>query len=316
MKKYTPLILLFIFIMLAVAGCQNPNRRSDAGPALSEEELVNIYYLAGKLGMTVTGITSQKITLADKQNTVDLYTSSNHVYINNEYVSPLGKTKKIDDMLHVRASLEQQIRSKTKKTIVTPIVPEKVKPIEKPKPMVSGVKIVIDAGHGGKDPGATSTYGFYEKTVNLDVALQLADLLSARGFNVIMTRKNDVFVELEDRAAIANQSNAKLFVSIHADSCSTSGTNGFTLYVARQASWASKQLANSIDAQMAKTGIKSRGTKDADYKVLKFTRCPAVLVELGYLSNYWEAKQLKNKDMQKKLAQTIADGITNYVKGR
>ncbi|MBU2596576.1 MAG: N-acetylmuramoyl-L-alanine amidase, partial [Planctomycetes bacterium] len=74
--------------------------------------------------------------------------------------------------------------------------------------------------------------------------------------------------------------------------------------------------AGSIDKQMLQTGIKSRGTRKADFRVLKYTRCPAVLVELGYLSNYWEAKQLKNKDMQKRLANAIACGITDYFKNR
>ena len=131
-----------------------------------------------------------------------------------------------------------------------------------------------------------------------------------------MTRSNDTFVELEERADIGNRNNAVMFISIHADSCATSTTNGFTLYVARQADWRSKKLAGLIDSQMTQTGIKSRGTSQADYRVLKYSRCPAVLIELGYLSNYWEAQQLKDKDMQKKLALAIVSGIINYASGK
>jgi N-acetylmuramoyl-L-alanine amidase len=67
---------------------------------------------------------------------------------------------------------------------------------------------------------------------------------------------------------------------------------------------------------MAQTGIGSNGVRNADYRVLTHTGCPAILIELGYLSNYWEAKQLKNKDMQRKLAMAITDGITDYITAR
>jgi len=311
MRKPVLLTLLFVFVIFAVSGCQAPAKRTG-DLSLEPEQMVNIYYLAGKLGMTVSQA-DDKIILSDKNNTVTIHPKVDQVYINDNYLAPLGRTKKIDSMLHVRSTLEDQILSNLKKTEIKPIIPKPVKPVRKIHPAISGTKIVIDAGHGGKDPGAISTYGFYEKTVNLDVAMQIADLLKEQGFNVIMTRDKDEFIELEERANIANRNKAKLFISIHADSCNTSKANGFTLYVARSASWTSKSLAISIDRQMLQTGIKSRGTRKADFRVLKYTQCPAVLIELGYLSNYWEAKQLKNKDMQKRLARSIADGITNYV---
>jgi N-acetylmuramoyl-L-alanine amidase len=277
--------------------------------------MVNIYYLAGKLGMTVSQ-EEDEVVLSDKNNTVTIYPKVDQVYVNNNYLTPLGRTKKIDDMLHVRSTLEDQIRDNLKKAKIKLIIPKPFKPAKKIYPAISGTKIVIDAGHGGKDPGAISSYGYKEKTVNLDVALQVAQILRDEGHKVIMTRDSDEFIELEERAAIANRSKADIFISIHADSCATSSKNGFTIYVARSGSSASTRLANAIDNCMAQTGISSNSVRQADYRVLTHTNCPAVLIELGYLSNYWEAKQLKNVSMQKRLANSIANGITDYLKRR
>ncbi|MBN1788485.1 MAG: N-acetylmuramoyl-L-alanine amidase [Sedimentisphaerales bacterium] len=310
MRKFALLIFLSISAAIALSGCQKPAQRSGDF-SLEPEQMVNLYYMAGTFGMTVT-VADDRIILSNEDNTVIIYPEVDQVYVNNQYIAPLGRTRKIDGMLHVRSGLEEQIRSSFKVEI-KPIVPKPV-PVPKIPPKITGATIVIDPGHGGKDPGAISTYGFYEKTVNLDVAMQISDILKKQGCNIIMTRDRDVFIELEERADIANRNRAKLFISIHADSCNTKNANGFTLYVARNASQAAKMLATSIDGQMPQTGIKSRGIKQADFKVLKHTRCPAVLIELGYLSNYWEAKQLKNQDMQRRLANAIADGITDYLK--
>ena len=314
MRKLATLISLFGFIIFAAAGCQKPAQQTTGQPSLAAEKLVNIHYLAGRLGMTVSQADNNKIVFTDINNTVTIYPKNDLVYVNNNYLTPLGRTKKINDMLHVRSGLEQLIATELIKTEIKPVLPKQVKPVEKIRPVVSGRTIVIDAGHGGKDPGAISSYGYEEKIVNLDVALQIAQILKDKGLRVIMTRNNDKFIELEERAAIANRNRADIFISIHSDSSAKSSTNGFTVYVERSSSSASTNLADAIDRRMAQTGISSNGVRKADYRVLTHTGCPAVLIELGYLSNYWEAKQLKNKDIQKKLAYAITDGITDYIK--
>ena len=129
-----------------------------------------------------------------------------------------------------------------------------------------------------------------------------------------MTRDSDRFIELEDRAAVANRNRADLFVSIHADSCQDSSLRGFTMYIARAASWSSNRAASAISRSMARTGLDSRGTRKADYRVLVHIRCPAVLVELGYLSNPSDARPLKNKSFQNRLAQAIANGIVDFLR--
>jgi N-acetylmuramoyl-L-alanine amidase len=316
MRKTASMILLSVFVIFTAAGCQQAAKQTSGKSSLAGEQMVNIYYLAGKLGMTVSLTSKEKNTFNDGINTVTILTKQDQVFVNNNYLAPLGKTKKINDMLHVSSGLEQLIATELVKTGIKPILPvlpKKVKPAEKTRPVISGKTIVIDAGHGGKDPGATSSYGYEEKTVNLNVALQIAQILRDKGLRVIMTRNGDEFIELEERAAIANRNRADIFISIHADSCATSSKNGFTLYVERSSSSASTSLANAIDRRMAQTGISSNGVSKADYRVLTHTGCPAVLIELGYLSNYWEAKQLINKDIQKKLAYAITDGITDYI---
>jgi N-acetylmuramoyl-L-alanine amidase len=320
MKKKVLFISLLAIVSMGMSGCQQSSKRSSSG-SLAEDEFINIYYLAGKLEMPITLTTDRKIVFSGGGNTIAIYPKDDYVYLNDKYFGTLGKTKRIDGMLQVRASLLTQLKSefagKTPAAITPPItpVPTVIKPTA--APWTGGGKvIVIDAGHGGKDPGAISPNGFYEKTVNLDVAIAITKLLREKGFRVIMTRSTDNFIELEERANIGTQNNAALFVSIHADSCATSDTNGFSVYISRQPDWQEMKLADSINAQMARTGLQSRGRKEADYRVLKFSRCPAVLIEMGYLSNYWEANQLKDKNMQQKIATAITGGIVNYFGGK
>jgi len=319
MRKNASLILLFVFTIFAVAGCKQPAKRTAGGLLAANDQPINIYYLAGRLGMAISQADDNKIVFSNITNTVTIYPKNDQIYVNDNYLAPLGRIKKINDMLHVRSSLEQQIRSELIKTEIKTVVPMPPKPVEKApaaRPSVSGRTIVIDPGHGGKDPGAVNSSGYEEKTVNLDVALQIAQILRDKGLRVIITRNNDEFIELEERADIANRNRADIFISIHSDSSATSSKNGFTLYVERSSSGASTKLANAIDSRMAQTGIGSNGVRNADYRVLTHTGCPAILIELGYLSNYWEAKQLKNKDMQRKLAMAITDGITDYITAR
>ena len=319
MRKTILLILFFVFVILAAAGCQQPVKRTTGKTTLANEPLVNIYYLAGRLGMTVTSSSDEKAVFKDSDNTVAIYFKEDQVYVNKSYVGPVGRTKKIDGQFNVRSSIESDIRSNLKKPIVTTVpIPAVPAPQKTTKPVLdlSGKVVVIDAGHGGKDPGAISSAGYEEKSVNLDVAMQIAQILRDRGIRVITTRSNDTFIELEERAYIANRNGADVFISIHADSSETSSKNGFTVYVARSCSSAATNLANSINNRMIQTGTSSNGVRQADYRVLTHTRCPAVLVEIGYLSNYWEAKQLKNIDTQRRLAKAIADGLTDYFNRR
>jgi N-acetylmuramoyl-L-alanine amidase len=176
-----------------------------------------------------------------------------------------------------------------------------------------GATLIIDAGHGGRDPGALGEGPVPEKTVNLGVTSRLVNLLRARGATVITTRNSDRFIELDDRAALADQHRVDLFISIHADSCPRPSVTGSTLYIARNAVRESERAAERIAAALKRAGIECRGIRRAGFRVLVGHSRPAVLVECGYLSNPGEAKRLSTASYQTRLAEALADGIANHL---
>ncbi len=179
-------------------------------------------------------------------------------------------------------------------------------------PSAGAYHVVIDPGHGGRDPGAVSPIGLHEKEVNLAVSLEAARLLRKDGFKVTMTRRTDIFVELEKRAAISNEKQADLFVSIHADSYTNPSVRGYTLYIRRGASLDSRRAGRVMDAALAGNGISGRGVREANYRVLVKTDSPSILIELGYLSNRREARMLADPAIQRQMAKSIAGGIQSY----
>ncbi len=218
-------------------------------------------------------------------------------------------------------------------------------------------KIVIDAGHGGKDPGAISRGGLKERSVTLDIARRLANKLRGAGIEVIMTRDKDEFVPLSERAEIANKVKADFFVSVHANASAARHLNGFEVYYLSEALddnaraletsenealqfeeasvdshtrdldatlWdlvltenrtESIELAKSICSVAPKLlSTPNRGVKCARFFVLKGAKMPAVLIEVGFLSNPKEAARFKDEEYRDKIAQAIAQGILNYKK--
>ena len=222
--------------------------------------------------------------------------------------------------------------------------------------------IVIDAGHGGKDPGAIGIGGVQEKAITLSVAKKLRDELKANmpGVKIVMTRENDSFVELYKRGEIANRNHGQLFISIHCNSMPEKPhpATGFECWILRpgrsedaarvasrendaiqyesnrkrydsldaeiailgslaQSASArySEQLASDIQAAMrSDTPLKDRGIHQAGFYVLVGASMPAVLVELGYVSNEHDVKKLKSSSEQRKLAKALAKGIGNFGK--
>ncbi|MBN2272184.1 MAG: N-acetylmuramoyl-L-alanine amidase [Sedimentisphaerales bacterium] len=300
MRTRFVLIVLLLSSLAAITGCQQP-KPGGSEALISGGGQISVQEMAALLGMRVDETTAIHVTLKNATNTVMLFTfAGGKVYVNAKPICEVGTVNRIAGQIYVPKSLVSQIRAAMS---ARPSVS-----IRKP----SGC-VVIDAGHGGKDPGATSCLGFQEKTVNLAVAQKVASLLGRSGVKAIMTRSSDTFIELEERAAVANRCDADLFVSIHADSCPNSSTRGFTIYVSRSASWSSRRAASAIVKSLAKTGLTSRGTQKADYRVLVQTRGPAVLIELGYLSNISDAGLLRDSSFQSRLAQAIARGISDFL---
>lgn len=182
---------------------------------------------------------------------------------------------------------------------------------------LSGKKIVIDAGHGGKDPGATGGAKLREKDVVLDVALKLRDQLEAEGATVLLTRSTDVFIELTDRVKISNNSKYDAFVSIHINSATNRSARGTeTYYNASKNGAKSKLLAESIQPEMVKQlNTYNRGVKTANYYVIKNNELPSVLVELGFISNPTEEAMLREDAVRTKAADGITKGFIKYFNG-
>lgn len=170
-------------------------------------------------------------------------------------------------------------------------------------------KFVIDAGHGGKDAGAVNG-GLYEKDVALKVAKLLGEELEKRGHNVVYTRVDDTFIELSDRAKISNNSNADYFVSIHCNSAENKTAEGVETWYHK----AGKALAQSVQNELAKIdGVKDRGIKGGEFYVLKHTKAPAILIELGFISHEAEKKLLFKEFYQRDLCNKIVTGIIKHV---
>lgn len=205
---------------------------------------------------------------------------------------------------------------------------ENLSEIDKEIKNLSGVKdkiIVIDAGHGGNDAGAIGPTGIMEKSVTLNVALELEKLLNDAGANVIMTRTTDTTVspngakasdieELQARCEIANKAKADIFISIHADSFTkpeAKGTTGY--YYGQSEDDKSMKLADAIrKALCEQIKTPSRGTKPCNFYVVRHTDMPATLIELAFISNAEEEQLLGSEEGVKKAAQGIMDGIEDY----
>ncbi|WP_438351158.1 N-acetylmuramoyl-L-alanine amidase [Paenibacillus sp. FA6] len=178
----------------------------------------------------------------------------------------------------------------------------------------SGRKVVvIDPGHGGSDPGASSVTKKREKDFNLSVGLKVqAILLKEPNIDVVMTRESDVYPTLSERALLANQIKADVFVSIHGNSNTSSSPNGTETYYYKRSE--SKELATIIHKYVIKaTGLKDRGVKNENFHVIRETTMAASLVEVGFLSNSIDEAVLFTDDLQNRVAQAIVDGIKEYL---
>jgi N-acetylmuramoyl-L-alanine amidase len=173
--------------------------------------------------------------------------------------------------------------------------------------------VVVDAGHGGSDPGAIYE-GVNEKDVNLAIAQRVAALLRAQGYQVLMTRDSDTAVGLYTRAEIANEAGADLFVSIHANAANNAPEFAGIYTYYHPSSRRGARLAQAIQTPIcAQTEAVDRGTASANYVVLRETDMCAVLVETGFMSNSAELRQLLTSAYQEKLAAGIVEGIAAYL---
>lgn len=190
--------------------------------------------------------------------------------------------------------------------------------------------VIIDAGHGGEDGGAVSADGLFEKDVNLSIALKLDKFLRECGVQTVLTRSEDILLydktsdyhghkkeqDLAARRAVAEGYENAVFVSIHMNSFTQSKYSGLQVYYS-QGNTESARLANIIQALTRDTlqPSNTRKTKAADSGIylLYHLKCPAVLVECGFLSNPEEASLLASEEYRDKLALLLCNSITQYL---
>lgn len=222
-----------------------------------------------------------------------------------------------------------------------------------PPPKSRALKVALDAGHGGEDRGARGPRGLTEKEAAFAIAQELKRCLEGQGFEVQMIRKDDTLVPLWDRAKLANDAGAELFLSLHLNAARARGARGSEVYflslgrgdadaesvaalenaVAGEAPGSdnlvegilddlaqkaylkdSERLAVAILGQLNRLGaVKQRGVKQAPFIVLRGAAMPAVLVESAFISNPREEAKLKDPAFRRKLAEAITRGVQRFV---
>lgn len=186
--------------------------------------------------------------------------------------------------------------------------------------------VMLDPGHGGYDPGSINPQGVYEKAINLQIAQYVKEMLRPSGIEVFLTRKEDIDyvpngvkgkttkkqLDLNYRIDMANEAKADIFVSLHVNATATGQNSGAETFY-HYKSESGKGLAELIQQELIKiSGMNCRIAKPGDFYVIRNTSMPAVIVEVGYLSNEKEQKKLQQSWYQEQLSRAIAKGIANY----
>jgi N-acetylmuramoyl-L-alanine amidase len=186
-------------------------------------------------------------------------------------------------------------------------------PSSPPRAPKGRVVIVVDPGHGGKDPGAIGIGGLREKDVIMPISKRIAEILQQNGVQVVLTRSSDYFVTLPGRVQMAEQANADVFVSIHANSAGLNRpeVSGLETYYYDSGLGLARLVHNSI---LRSVNVRDRGVRKARFYVLRKSSMPSILVETGYLTGREDAAKLKNSLYQNKMAEGVAQGVLQYLK--
>jgi N-acetylmuramoyl-L-alanine amidase len=342
--KYKIAIYVFIAVVSAmVSGCATTTRQQ---PVSGKEEVYLKDVCDQNNVLWEWDQVSQVVTLKYREARAQAMVESDLVLIGGERITLSAPMRRARGAVIVPNDFQGKVIDRLRQKAA----PQKGYGIAKVR------KVLIDAGHGGKDPGAISRTGIKEKGINLDIAKRLKEILRGKGLNVEMTRDSDVFIPLEGRTAIASRSNADLFVSIHANSSPARSVSGMEVYSERNLKFADRIAAErkinekllfknfamkrdvtnvqkivsdmlytnkqsesrSLARHMAKKAsrlakTKSRGAKTADFHILRNTLIPAILIEVGFLTNPKEERLLNTADYRQKIAQSVAEGVMDYV---
>ncbi|MBF0386867.1 MAG: N-acetylmuramoyl-L-alanine amidase [Candidatus Omnitrophica bacterium] len=336
--------LASLFVLLLLAGCASvpkPGLLQPAGES-SAQELCRKYNIECRWDSV-----SQTITMVYMDKTIKALVGSDMVVIGKNRIALSASVYRKRGAVIFPPDFERAVFGPA-------VVPQE----DYVKGAQSGrlKKVVIDAGHGGKDPGAIGVAGLKEKDVVLDIARRVKKGFEAAGVVVVMTRDSEDFITLADRTSIASQPDVDLFVSIHANANKSRGVNGIEVYYAgalnRDDRSEDQRLANqkkicslynmrsdipdlrAITSDMlyaykrafspglseaVARGLarevprQNRGSKPERFFVLRNTLIPAVLVEVGFVTNPKEASLLKDNDFRQRLAEAITKSVLRFV---
>ncbi len=208
----------------------------------------------------------------------------------------------------------------TSKTVTT---------VNQNSPLVRKHRIIIDAGHGGIDGGATSCTGVLESRLNLEIALRLQDMMHLLGYETLMIRTTDVSIytqgdtiaaqkvsDLKERVRIANETDGAILISIHQNTFPSSRYGGAQVFYGDVAS---RELAQSLQSNLVATinlGSKRKSRKSSGVYLMEQISCPGVLVECGFLSNPTEEAKLRDPAYQKQLCGVIGATLSRFANGK
>lgn len=252
-----------------------------------------------------TGFNHQAFKAALKSERLSAIKTDKLPYVGLKVIIPLKQNATIEYNESFDNNMIQLVMTTPKETEIK----ASPTPIIKKNPNIK--TIIIDAGHGGTDVGATRE-GIYEKDITLDISKRVEAILKKKGYDVQMTRKTDVYVGLKERVIFTEENKGDLFVSIHVNSSVSPEGHGIETHYYTPASYdfaqtVHKQLANSIDA-------KDRGLFKSKFYVINNDIAPSILVETGFISNPEERASLLTDKRKQKTAEAIAEGIIKYIK--
>lgn len=346
----------FVLITILMAFVVGLNGQTySRGNTVSVEEIAKLYKFDTNTDAVTGEVTLQndkaQIILIPGMNLISFDQQIHELEQPTHYVR--GELMVDKKLLHFLKNIDQK-----KKSFIKKILRIDDEPVVEKNDFV----VVIDAGHGGKDPGALGRSGLNEKKAALIVSLALKNMLEEKGVTAILTRSNDTFVPLPNRPLLASSQQADIFVSIHLNSSKNKSVEGVEVFyyrfntqsyenkrsksIASNVSFKKKllvddavvsrsveetlmrlQLLNNQDKSFSlasiilknlldETKMSNRGVKEANFSVLRNSSCPAVLVELGFLSHAQTEKDFNSRNYCEKIAQRLSESLLEYWRKR
>ncbi|MEK3981095.1 SH3 domain-containing protein [Psychrobacillus sp. FSL K6-2836] len=277
---------------------------SESIDAAQNNETITILYNGTNLRKDST-TSSEVVSRADAGTTFPVAEKINDWY---KIILDNGQTAYVASWLVSSSSTTPNVTEESEDN--SEVEKEDKKDSTRKKGTLKGLTIVIDAGHGGNDRGTTGVLGTDEKDITLKTSELLSSKLQAAGANVILTRESDEYVDLRKRVSIGHQVDADAFISLHYDAIDNSSVRGFTTYYMHGYQ---KEFAKYVHSGLGNMiSLKDRGTQPGDYLVLRENKQKAILIELGYLSNPSEERNVTTQNYREQATHGIYNGIINY----